>query len=182
MRSRRRCRRGWRPNRPNEPEHLVRSCWVANAGRPKVPGGADTEPAGWVLPGCWGIGLHGPIGPTPLAIWIEGHVGLHRDPIDAGSERNRYGQGYFENAAAIHIRLGGPGVNERPRQTTTILVEENVEVIGWTSSIERNALRIHFGDLPALAPGHEEVVSDKVGKIGHIRELLRPGADHSRVV
>jgi hypothetical protein len=102
--------------------------------------------------------------------------------MGAGSECNRYGKGYFKDAGAFDIRLRGPGVNECPRQTTTILVEENVEVIGWARSIEISALRINFGDPPALAPGHEEVVSQKGGKIGKIRKLLRCPTGRSRVV
>jgi hypothetical protein len=100
--------------------------------------------------------------------------------MDAGSEYNRCGQGYFEDAAALDIRLGGPAGDERPGQTTTILVEEDVEVIGWPRSIEICALRINFGDLPALASRHKEVVSQKGGKIGHIWELLRHPADSPR--
>jgi hypothetical protein len=140
-RSGRRRRRGRRPNCPYEPEHLIGGRRLAKTSRPKVPCGADTEPAGWVLPGCWRIGLHGPVGPAPLAIWIDGLVGLHRDPMGAGSESNRCGQGYFEDAVALDIRLGGPAGDERPGQTTIILVEEDVEVIGWARSIEIYALR-----------------------------------------
>ena len=181
-RSRRRCRRGWRPNRTYEPEHLFGRRWPAKAGRSEIPGGADTESTARVLPSRWGIGLYRPFGPTPLAVWIGGLVGLHRDPTGAGSECNRCGQGYFEDAVALDIRLTGPAGDERPGQTTIILVEEDVEVIGWARSIEIYALRINFGDPPALASRHKEVVSQKGGKFGKIRELLRCPTGHSRVV
>ena len=102
--------------------------------------------------------------------------------MDARSECNRCGQGYFEDAAALDIRLGGSAGDERPGQTASILKEEDVEVISWARSIEIDALRINFGNLPALAAGHEEVVSQKGGKIGHVRELLRHPAERTRVV
>jgi hypothetical protein len=102
--------------------------------------------------------------------------------MDAGSECNRCGQGYFEDDAALDIRLGGPAGDERPGQTTIILVEEDVEVIGWARSIEIYALRVNFGYPPALAPRHEEVVSQKGGKIRHIREFLRHKAGRAGVV
>jgi hypothetical protein len=101
--------------------------------------------------------------------------------MGAGSDCNRCGQAYFKDAVALHIRLSDPAGDERPGQTTIILVEEHVEVIGWARS-NIDALRINFGDLPALAPGHEEVVGGKVGKIWLVRELLRPSAASARVV
>src|SRR5437588_1310039 len=45
------------------------------------------------------------------------------------------------------------------------------------------ALRVHFGNIPSLASGHNEIVGGKVIKGGVCRlELLRPSADRPRVV
>ena len=70
------------------------------------------------------------------------------------------------------------GVNDRPGQATAILVEEDVERRSRARSIEIYALRVHFGDIPSLASGNDEIVSGKVVKgVDDRLEILRASAD-----
>jgi hypothetical protein len=109
-------------------------------------------------------------------------VSLHRDPISAPAQHGRTAQGYLEDTCVINVGLGGRAINLCSRQATAILIEEDVEIVGWASSIGIYALCIHFHYIPSLASGHDEIVSGKVGSRGNVRDLLRISAVYSRVV
>src|SRR4029077_19960155 len=109
--------------------------------------------------------------------------GLHRNPISACGEDSRCGQRYLKDAGAVYVCLIHCGVDQRARQAAAILVNEDMEKGSRARSIEIYALRVHFGDIPSLASGHDEIVSGKVVKSVEGRlEILRPSADDPRVV
>jgi hypothetical protein len=100
-----------------------------------------------------------------------------------GAQDGRDAKAHLEDAGVVYVRPARRAVNQRPRQAAAICVEENVERCGWPSSIEIGALRVHFGDLPSLACGNDEVVGGKVAKGGKRRfEILRADAGCPRVV
>jgi hypothetical protein len=109
------------------------------------------------------IRLHRPVGPTPLAADREIHVGLNGNPVRALCENSRRGQ-IDHKIEVVHTgeRLVRGAVNQSPRQSAAILVDENVEGIGWTRSVEVRPQHVHFGYIPSLASRHEEVVGEKV--------------------
>jgi hypothetical protein len=145
-------------------------------------GGRRSKAAAWIFPRRRAVRLYCSIGPTPLTIRREVLARLNRDPICARSQHGRGSQGYLEYAGGVNVGLIHRAVNQRPRQAAAICVEEHVERSGRARSIEIYALRVHFTDSPSLACGHDEIVSGKVGISGKVRELLRRGAEHTRVV
>jgi hypothetical protein len=94
--------RSWRAAtyRPVNPINLVRTARSRDADRQLWrPSRTDSEAAARVLPGCGIVGLHGAIGPTPLALRSEVHVGLDLDPIRACAEDRRRGEVYRKRRA-----------------------------------------------------------------------------------
>ncbi len=78
----------------------------------------------------------------------------------------------MEDAGVVYVTLANRAVNLRPRQAAAIMVEENVEIVGWARTAEIPALCVDFSDMPSLASGHDEIVSGKVAMRGRVRELL----------
>src|SRR5262245_46972592 len=76
-----------------EPVYLVGSACGSYADQQlRLPRRAKPEAAARVLPGRRTVRLHSAVGPTPLAVRIESHIGLHLDPIRARSENRRASQ------------------------------------------------------------------------------------------
>jgi hypothetical protein len=124
---------------------------------------ADPEAATRILPCRALVRLHHPVSPTPLAAHSEIHVGLNGNPVGALCENSRGGQvDHKIEVVRTGERLVRGAVNQIPRQAAAILVDENVERIGWTSSIEVRPQHVHFGDIPSLPSGHDEVVGGKI--------------------
>lgn len=128
-----------------------------------TPGHADVEAAAGIFPGRRVVRLDRPVSPIPLTANREIHVGLNGNPVRALCENSRRGQVDHK----IGVVRSGEGlvrraVNQSPRQTAGILIDEHVEGIGWTSSIGVRAQHVHFGDIPSLPSGHNEVVGGEV--------------------
>src|SRR5206468_8949905 len=102
----------------------------ADASGPNTPRKTDIRATTWVLPGRRRARLQCPVDPKPLAIWIEVHVCLDRNPIGACAQHGWAAQGYLENARVVYVRLGSRAVNLRPGQAAAIPVEEDVEIVG----------------------------------------------------
>jgi hypothetical protein len=124
------------------------------------------------------------ISPTPLTAYTEIHVALDGNPVCAVRKRSRNGERDHEiKIVGRGVGQVGRAVNQGTRKGATILVDENVERIRWTKSIEICTQHINFGDIPCLASGHDEIVGSKVIKCVKIRfEVLRTGAGGPLVV
>ena len=84
-RSDRRCRRGCTkgPDRPDESEHLVGCCGVADANGPRTPRETAIESTAWILPGRGSEIRRSPIHPTPRRVFCAANVSLAPRPNNA---------------------------------------------------------------------------------------------------
>ena len=81
--------------------------------------------------------MNRPVSPTPLTAYTEIHVALDRNPVCGLRKRSRNGQRDHEiKIVGRGVGQVGRAVNERPREGRAVLVDENVERIRWTKSIE----------------------------------------------
>lgn len=159
--------------RADEPEHLIRQGLIANPSSSADPSGTDTEASAGVLPRRASVPLRCPVGPLPRAIRSGAHVGLDRNPIGAGRQYNRGTQGHLEHAGVVNVRLSRRSTNLCPRQAGVIRVEKDVEVVGWTSSVQIYTLCVYLGNSPHLVRRNDEIVSSKGVRTGKIRKFLR---------
>jgi hypothetical protein len=113
--------------------------------------------------------------PTPLAVRIESHIGLHLDPIRTRSEDRRASQVDGEGAGVLREWLVGGAKNLRARKTPVIGVEEDVETSGGSRTIEVYPISIDGLHIPSLTSGHHKVVGEigvKVGKSVNVADKL----------
>src|SRR5438477_9019033 len=119
-----------------EPVHLVGSACGGDANGLHSPSGAETKAAARVLPGRRIVRLHSAVGPTPLAVRTESHIGLDLGPIRARGEDCRARQVDGEGAAVLRERLVGGAKILRARKTPAVGVEKDVETSGGSGTIE----------------------------------------------
>src|SRR5205814_1689349 len=153
----RRRRRSCSYYRAIEPVHLVGSACGGDANGLHSPSEAETKAAARVLPGRRIVRLHSAVGPTPLAVRSESHIGLHLDPIRARSEDRRARQVDGEGAAVLRERLVGGAKNLRARKTSAVGVEEDVEPSGGSGTIEATPIGIGRFQIPRLTSGTQQV-------------------------
>src|SRR6266550_3921067 len=177
----RRRRRSSSSYRAIEPVHLVGSACGGNANGLHSPSGAHTKTAARVLPGRRIVRLHSAVGPTPLAVRIESHIGLDLDPIRARSEDRRARQVDGKGAASLRERLVGGAKNLRARKAPAVGVEEDVETSGGSGTIEVHPISIDRLDIPSLTSGHHKVVGE-IGAEGREVGERRGQAGDSRSV
>ena len=148
------------PRRPVEPVNLVGSARSRYAGQLSCPRWANTEAATWVLPRSPLVGLHCPVGPTPLTITSKIHSRLDGDPVRPGTENGWHREGDRVGAAAYRERLASGRIDLRARKTPAIGIKEDIEIVGNArpAAIKRNAIGVDRFHIPSLTSGNDEVV------------------------
>ena len=145
-----------------DPVNTIRSARGGYASQFCHPSRADTEAAARVLPGCAAVRLHRAIGPAPLALCTEVHVGLDLYPIRGSGENRRRSQVYRERRAHYRDWLVQSAVDLRAGKTPAVGVNEDIPIEGRSCAVEVHPVGIDRLHIPSLTSGHDKVV----GQIG----------------
>ena len=152
--------------------------------RARAPAGAGrAKAAARILPGRCAVGLHGALGPAPLAASREVHARLHRDPVGARGQNGGRRQGDGETSADVGGRNthGAEGLGAGQRASVVI----EVDVDGWrgAGAIEVNTSNLDHVDRPGFAGGNYEIVGSLiVVSVERRLEVLRANAVDAGVV
>ena len=148
---------------------MVRAACGGNTDWLSYPVSAAPERTAWV-PECRSvISLHSPIGPTPLALRSEGHVGLDLDPIGASSKDGRRDEVYRKSRADYRDCGVQNAVNLRAGKSRAVSVNEDIPTVGRSEAVKVYPIGVDRLHVPSLTTGHNEVVSE-IGTEG--REII----------
>jgi len=111
------------------------------------------------IPDCRSrIRLQHSVGPFPLALRVEGHIGLDLDPVRASAENRRDGQAYREGGADYDDWLVRRTENLRARKAAAVGINENIPIGGRARSKTVPAIGVNRLHIPSLTCGYDKVV------------------------
>src|SRR6266404_6955829 len=141
-----------------KPVNLIWSTCGGNTDWFSYPNRATTEGTARVLECRSVVRLHRAVGPAPLALRTEGHVGLDLNPIRPGSEDRCDWQVCREGSAHLYDWNVGRAENLRAGKSRVVGVNEDIPIGSRSEAVEVCPIGVNRLDIPSLTSGHDEVI------------------------
>src|SRR5262249_31339656 len=143
---------------------------------------AAPDGTAWIPDGCARIRLQHSVGPFPLALGVEDHIGLNLDPVCPSTEYRRDGQVYCEGSADNHDWLVRRAENLRARKAAAVAINENIPIGRGARPKSIGAIGVYRLHIPSLTRGDNKVVGEISTKVRKVRKHRRPCRNGASVV